>query len=327
MRLYRQGDQGEPVRDIQDRLSALAFPSEGDPRGIFGDATASAVRNFQASRGLTVDGIVGPDTWRALVASGYRLGDRMLYHRVPMMRGDDVADLQRRLNALGFETGKVDGIFGPETLSGLLDFQHNRGLAEDGIAGPEVSTDLDLIARATSKPGREAVRERQWVRELPHTVAGQRVYIDAFCRDDDEAAATWRAAVTLGAIIQDLGGSPVMSRSVDTAPPERVRAMRANRLGVDFVIAFARPVEPQEGVYFFASHLSRSSAGEAFAGSIATVLGVPTYGRATPMLKDTRAPAVVISLKHIDEHTGGKAAQGIVNLLASTAEERAQTTG
>ena len=45
-----------------------------------------------------------------------------------MMRGDDGADLQRKLDALGFETGKPDGIFGPDTLVGLLDFQANRRL-------------------------------------------------------------------------------------------------------------------------------------------------------------------------------------------------------
>lgn len=322
MRLYRQGDDGAPVRDIQDRLSALGFTTGQDARASFSEGTVAAVMSFQAGKGLTTDGIVGPDTWRALVAAGYRLGDRLLYHRVPMMRGDDVADLQRSLNALGFDTGKVDGIFGPETLRGLMDFQQNRGMAEDGIAGREVATELDLISRATHKQGREVVRERQWVRELPTTVAGQRVYVDAFCRNDDEARDTWKAAVTLSSIIQDLGGLPVLSRSVDSAPPERVRALRANRLGIDYVIGFATPEEGNEAVYYFASPHGSSSAGAAFAHAIAAVLGVEAEGRATPMLKDTRAPAVVIALKHVDEHTGGKAAQGIVNLLASTTEER-----
>jgi N-acetylmuramoyl-L-alanine amidase len=327
VRLYRQGDQGEPVRDIQDRLAALGFDCGNDLRGTFGDATVAAVRTFQAAKGLTSDGIVGPDTWRALVAAGFRLGDRMLYHRVPMMRGDDVADLQRRLNALGFDAGKVDGIFGPDTLRGVLDFQHNRGMPEDGIAGREVAHELDLISRATDKQGRDVVRERQWVRELPTTVAGQRIYVDAFCRSDEEAAATWRAAVTLSQIIQDLGGTPLLSRSADTAPPERVRALRANRLGVDYVVAFAVPKDPTEAVYFFSSPHSSSSAGAAFAGAIAAVLGIGIEGRATPLLKDTRAPAVVIALKKVDEHTGGKAAQGIVNLLASTTEERERVAG
>jgi N-acetylmuramoyl-L-alanine amidase len=322
VRLYRQSDEGAPVQDIQDRLSALGFTPDNDTRAKFGEGTVAAVQLFQAAKGLTADGIVGPDTWRALVAAGYRLGDRLLYHRVPMMRGDDVADLQRSLNALGFDTGKVDGIFGPETLQGLMDFQHNRSMAEDGMAGREVATELDLISRATHKQGREVVRERQWVRELPTTVAGQRVYVDAFCRNNDEAHDTWKAAVMLSSIIQDLGGVPVLSRSVDTAPPERVRALRANRLSIDYVIAFARLEENSEAVYYFASPHGSSSAGAAFAHAIGAVLGVEAEGRATPMLKDTRAPAVVIALQHVDEQTGGKAAQGIVNLLASTKEER-----
>ena len=100
MRLYRIGDEGEPVRDIQGRLIALGYDTAPDPMGSFGHATVVAVQGFQAGRGLPADGIVGPDTWRALVRAGYSLGDRMLYHRIPMMRGDDVAELQRQLNAL-----------------------------------------------------------------------------------------------------------------------------------------------------------------------------------------------------------------------------------
>ena len=250
------------------------------------------------------------------------LGDRLLYHRVPMMRGDDVAELQRRLNSLGFDTGKVDGIFGPDTLEGLLDFQGNRQMAEDGIAGEKVAFELDLISKATAKHGREVVRERQWLRALPHHLAGQRVYVDAFCRNDDESDASWRAATTFSKIIQDLGATPVLSRAVDTHPPERVRALRANRLGVDFVVAFAHPRDGQEGVLFFASPHSRSSAGQALARSIAATVGMEPLGRAIPMLKNTRSPAVVIATGGLDEKTGGSAAQGVINLFATLAEDR-----
>ena len=77
------------------------------------------MRAFQDARGLRVDGICGPETWGALVESGYRLGDRLLYLRRPMLRGDDVAELQRRLNGLGFDAGREDGILGPETEAAL----------------------------------------------------------------------------------------------------------------------------------------------------------------------------------------------------------------
>ena len=319
MRLYRLGDEGEPVRDIQERLTALGFGSNRDAAGEFRGGTESAVRTFQAARGLGVDGIVGPDTWRAIVAAGYSLGDRLLYHRVPMMRGDDVADLQRQLNSLGFDAGKVDGIFGPDTLRALLDFQSNRRMPEDGIAGREVADDLELMARATQKHGRELVRERQWIKELPHHIAGQRFYVDAFCRSAEESERTWNTAVMFGNIIQDLGANVVMSRSADTEPTERVRALRANRLGADVVVAFAWPDEQGGGkpaVYYFASSHSRSHAGQLLAEAVGEQLGLPAKGRATPMLKNTRSPAIVVAADQLGSLLAGQAAQGIINLFA-----------
>ena len=101
MRLYRQGDTGEPIRDIQDRLAALGLSCGADPRGEFGEGTRQAVLEFQRSRGLNADGIVGPDTWRALYEAGYRLGDRLLFLRRPMLRGDDVENGQRLVDDLG----------------------------------------------------------------------------------------------------------------------------------------------------------------------------------------------------------------------------------
>lgn len=316
MRLYRQGDGGEPVRDIQDRLLALGFSCEQDPRGSYGDGTTSAVQAFQKARALTPDGIVGPDTWRALVGAGYRLGDRLLYHRVPMTRGDDVADVQRRLNSLGFHAGKVDGIFGPDTLTGLLDFQSNRLLAEDGVAGPRVKAELDLMSRETAKHGKESIVERQWLLQLPPTLVGQQMYVDSFCRTPGEADRTWRAAVTLATIIQDLGATPILSRSVDTKPTQRVRALRANRLGVDMVVSFAVPETEQPSVLHFASAHSMSEAGAHLAGIVAHHLDLPVAGRSIPILKDTRSPAIVIVASDMGERTAGRTAQGLIDLVA-----------
>lgn len=316
MRLYRQGDDGEAVRDIQDRLAALGFASGNDPTGSFGAGTHQAVANFQERRGLWVDGIVGPDTWRALVSAGYDLGSRILYHRVPMMVGDDVAELQRQLNSLGFECGNVDGIFGPDTLRGLLEFQSNRGLAEDGLAGTEVIAELALMARATAKHGREAVRGRQWLENLPRSVAGQRIYIDPFCRDEAEAEATWGTAVLLSTIVQSHGAIVFLSRSIDTAPGERVRALRANRLGVDLTVSICTTKEGEGSIHFFASDRSRSTSGEAVARSIAERLGLPVSGRAIPILKNTRATAVVVALPSFSAADTTALAQGLIDIYS-----------
>jgi len=304
VRLYHRGDRGEPVRDIQGRLFALGFDPAPDPRGIYGEHTEAAVRRFQTSRGLPADGIVGPETWRNLIEAGYRLGDRLLYRRVPMMRGDDVAELQRSLNALGFDCGKVDGIFGSATLQALLDFQQNRRMAEDGIAGREVALELRRMRRATAKPGREVVREREWLHTLPRSVTGARIYVDPACRDTAEAASTWEAALGLTEVLRVHGAHPLLSRSIDTSPPERLRARRANRLDVTLVVSLARAGGGSAAVWYFASEHSRSAAGEALAGAIAAHLGLPTAGRSTPILKDTRAPAVVVSVPDPDAATG-----------------------
>ena len=82
-----------------------------------------------------MDGICGQQTWNTLVEAGFRLGDRFIYRRTPMLRGDDVAELQQRLCTLGFDTGRVDGIFGDATSEALCEFQRNVGLPVDGIVG------------------------------------------------------------------------------------------------------------------------------------------------------------------------------------------------
>lgn len=320
MRLYRHGDSGRPVRDIQGRLFALGYVSEPDASGEFGDGTGEAVTTFQRQRGLAADGIVGPDTWRALWEASYRLGDRLLYHRRPMMRGDDVAELQRRLNALGFDAGKVDGIFGPDTYRAVVEFQMNRGTAEDGIAGPGLIGELELVARATQKSGREAVRDRQWLRQLPGTVVGTRVFLDGGCRDDAESSKTWEVVAAAARALQERGGIPVLSRSADTAFPERVRARRANRLGVNLVVSFQTSQADDEGVFFFASQYSRSEAGASLASAIAEHLSLQVDGRAPAMLKDTRAPAVVVMSDDLDQETGSRVIEALAAFFAAQSQ-------
>ena len=317
MRLYRLGDEGPAVRDIRERMAALGFDSSADPDGVFGTDTGRAVIAFQKARGLDADGIVGPDTWRSLYEAGYRLGDRLIFMRRPMIRGEDVAELQSRLNSLGFDSGKADGIFGPETERAVIDFQHNRHLAEDGKVGPEVVTEIRLVTRGEMRAGRQAIRESEWLRLLPPTVAGARVFLDAECRDPDESRSAWEAATAAAIAIQDEGGVPMMSRSSDTVLPERLRARRANRMGSDLIVAFR--VNPEDDcVFYFASDLSSSKAGEALAHALAPVVGGRVEGRASAMLKETRAPAAVVALRSLDEKTGLAVAEGLNHFFAET---------
>jgi len=318
--LYRQGDAGDAVRDIQERLAALDFPCSPDAPGVFGPGTAAAVKQFQASRHLTADGILSPTTWKSLVDAGFRPGDRLLYYRLPMLHGEDVASLQHDLSALGFDIGVVDAIFGASTLRAVLDFQQNRHLPEDGIVGPQFLEEVTLMVRATHKAGRDVLRERVWLRSLPPTLAGQRVFVDAFCRDDYEAAQAWEAAVAAAALLGELGGRAFLSRSADTRPPESLRALQANELAADLVLGFSLPGNDVPGVYYFASALSHSEAGEALAAALAPRLGLSPVGRVMPLLRQTRAPAIVVVLPAL----GPRAGRAVVSALEAWLSARPQ---
>jgi hypothetical protein len=141
-----QGDRGAAVEDVQKRLSMLGFdlgPTGID--GVFLGATLAAVRQFQREHQLTEDGTVGEETWSALVDATFRLGDRLLYLRIPYFHGADVAALQGALNVLGFACGSPDGIFGPFTERAVGEFQSNVGLPRDGIAGPETVRAIERL--------------------------------------------------------------------------------------------------------------------------------------------------------------------------------------
>jgi peptidoglycan hydrolase-like protein with peptidoglycan-binding domain len=64
--IIRTGSTGDAVKIAQELLNVKGYALVSD--GIFGSRTDHATRRFQSDRGLMVDGIVGPQTWDALVA-------------------------------------------------------------------------------------------------------------------------------------------------------------------------------------------------------------------------------------------------------------------
>lgn len=62
----------------------------------------------------------------------YAFGERTLKLTSPDMKGEDVKELQNRLNALGFDCGTADGIFGSKTEQGVIAFQTAAGIETDG---------------------------------------------------------------------------------------------------------------------------------------------------------------------------------------------------
>jgi LysM repeat protein len=131
---------------LQVALRAYGFYL-GPIDAISGQGTATAIRAFQRSSRLPVDGIAGERTRRALGRLGGPLyGDRTLRRgRV----GWDVSVLQFLLARHGI--GRViDGYFGRETDAAVRSFQRRSGLAVDGIAGPMTLAALEGKKVSTS---------------------------------------------------------------------------------------------------------------------------------------------------------------------------------
>ena len=287
----RRGSRGEAVRDLQLRLKGAGHDPSGDEPGQFHTATDAAVRAFQASRGLAVDGICGRETWATLVESGFTLGDRMLYARRPMLRGDDVAELQRRLNTLGFDAGREDGILGDETAAALAEFQRNAGLAGDGICGRTTVAALDRLS-ALAAGSVASVREREELRRGPHRLAGQRVYVMAA-----PGLHALGDAVTRG--LTDAGAITVLDAS---GGDDSVVATAANRFEATLFLGLRPGTDPDCACSYFSSGSFRSEAGfriaAALHGELAGVLdtGPEANGRSYGLLRETRMAAVVCEL-------------------------------
>ncbi len=59
-------------------------------------------------------------------------------------RGQEVRQIQRKLQNLGFYSGSVDGVYGTATQKAVRNFQKNCGITADGIAGPKTLLYLGL---------------------------------------------------------------------------------------------------------------------------------------------------------------------------------------
>jgi hypothetical protein len=90
-------------------------------------------------------------------------------------------------------------------------------------------------------------------------------------------------------------------------------------LGSDLIVAFQLSSDGEDFVFFFSSEHGTSAAGELLARSIASVAGGEVEGRASAMLKETRAPAVVVSRGKLDEEVGHAVANGLTEFFAKAA--------
>ena len=157
--LSKYGSTGSEVTQIQKKLKNWGYYF-GEVDGKFGTQTKNAVMLFQQKNGLTVDGIAGLQTLRAMgIASTASSSGSNKVSSIPIKygaRGNDVKTVQTKLKNWGYYTGSVDGVFGSGTKSAVISFQKKNGLSADGIVGSQTLKALGLSTSGASSSGQNS---------------------------------------------------------------------------------------------------------------------------------------------------------------------------
>jgi N-acetylmuramoyl-L-alanine amidase len=208
------------------------------------------------------------------------------------LRGDDVGALQASLGRLGFDCGRIDGIFGPATARALEDFQRNCGLEVDGIFGPATARALEINgARTGSGPGVATLRELEQLESVAslhelRVVVGQFGGLGALTRQ----------------VAQNLRQRGARVISVDELDPS-IQAAAANRSGATAYVGFEARPDDLCTVAYYATAGFESAGGQALASRLVEhfggITGLPPIrvaGMRLAVLRETRMTAVVCSI-------------------------------
>ncbi len=322
----RRGAVGPAVAEVSATLRALGLLSAvGSSQPPLYDAEVEhAVRTFQQRRGLITDGIVGPSTYRALRDSRWTLGDRMLAFMVSSpVTGDDVFALQERLLELGYDAGRPDGIFGPQTELALRGFQRDYGMTVDGVCGPACMRALRQLSPKVRGGRPVFLREQERVRNAGPRLRGKRIVIDpghgwgdpgVVVGDACEADIVWDLARRLEGRMAATGMEALLSHGAagHPSPDDSERARFANEAGADLLLSLhtdGNSSPHASGIatfHFGTGNGTTSTVGEGLAGFIQRELVARTgmldcgvHPKTWEILRLTRMPVVRIEVGYL----------------------------
>ena len=316
-----KGDRGDAVALFVNILIRLNFLNSATDN--FDATVEEAVKAFQQERGLKVTGVIDQVTSRALEEARYKLGDRVLaLTSNGFMHGDDVSNLQSRLVEMGFNCGKIDGIFGILTEVAVKEFQKSVGVAVDGKCGPCTLIALMRLVKTVSGGAPSALRENTKHAVRSPALANKVIVIDPSWGGEftgevangvTESEVVFDVAQRLEGRLLALGVNVVLTRSAKNSPLEKERIELANSVNADLVIALkvdSHQSEKARGVatYYYGRDVQgvHSVVGERFATLIqreicarTDLLNCRTHGKSWDILRLTKAPAVRIDLGYL----------------------------
>lgn len=134
----RTGDKNRHVKYLQTRLGHWGyFPS--NPNGNYDFKTVEAVKQFQKQNGLSPDGVVGLQTWKAIESpktQNSKIKKPNKCNNTVLQRGDKgecVTKLQKKLHNEGYFKGNSTSYFGSTTWEAVKQFQLNNESPPNGI--------------------------------------------------------------------------------------------------------------------------------------------------------------------------------------------------
>ncbi|WP_349236955.1 N-acetylmuramoyl-L-alanine amidase [Corynebacterium sp. Marseille-P3884] len=335
---YRVGDSSARVAEVRSTLARLGLVDdfEGDvgewnrrrfsqSEMYFDEELCTTLKAFQQSRGILPSGEIDELTLRELRHASYTLGARALsYQPNQVLVGDDVGQLQKQLQELGFYSGRIDGHFGPDTHAALSNYQLNYGIQDDGVCGPETLHALSLLGRRITGGSTQAIREREVVRMAGPRLTGKRVVIDPSIDVENmarikgpygeitEEEILWDLASRVEARMIAAGMETIMSHPRGDNPSAKSRADLANSFEADLMISLQLDRyqnEKANGVatFYFGSELGASSmTGEMLSGFIQREIVARTqlgncynHGRTWELLRMTQMPSVEVVLGYV----------------------------
>lgn len=328
MQSIRRGDTGPAVAEVRAVLTALGVLTDSHTTDEYDRECEVGVRAFQQRRGLTVDGIVGPETYRAITAARWRLGDRVLQFTVahPMV-GDDVATLQVRLLEMGYDAGRNDGVFGAKTETALRAFQRDYGLSSDGTFGPATMRALRQLGRRVVGGRPQLLRESAAVAVSGPNLLGKRVVIDPGhggadlgieVGDSNEATVVWDLATRLEGRLAAFGVTVYLTRGPGGGPTDLERAQFANATGADLLISLhvdgsSSPLANGVAAYHYGTGIDTgvaSTIGERLAGLVhrevvarTGLRDCHTHGKSWELLRRTRMAAIRLEVGYLTNPT------------------------
>jgi N-acetylmuramoyl-L-alanine amidase len=243
------------------------------------------------------------------------------------MAGDDVATLQQRLLDMGFDCGRVDGLFGVETEQSLREFQRNIGVAADGTCGPATFKALTQLTRTVVGGSPHAMRDSEAITRAGPALAGKLVIIDPARSEGGGRAdhtTVYDIATRLEGRLSATGASAFLTRGPESAaadgPSEEDQASFANAAGADLLISLhvnRHPNPEASGVatYFYGNdeYGHHSAVGERLADLVQREICARTdlvdcrvHPKTWDVLRRTRMPAVRVEVGYLS-HAGDAA--------------------